>query len=421
MLLIALIALLVTIQTSMAPAGTQTTCEFHPASGRLIIDPNVTGFGRIVAIRRQARDILVNERSCGATVTNTDAIHMFPFVGRSGGVSLDFEDGLLAPGRTQEGDGSSEIEITLEVFRSSVNFKMYMTPDDDTVVSTPAGVDLNGDGDADLTLGRAVYMQTLALGSGADSLTMISDEDNHWFPFPDFGVEGGNGSDRVAFYQMNQGEFNGGPGADVARTDTKQRFEGEKGDDTLIGGAGRDVLIGGPGSDELRGRAGADVLAPGVWDEEPDSYSGGRGHDRFATSQYAPLDPDLMISLDGIANDGPRGEHDNVAPDIERVFTGGGNDVLIGSPGGNLLRAGSDDSIDGRGGGDDLYGDGGDGGDGGDDDLVGGRGIDLLKGGPKQDVFQTADGQLDRVRGGPGNDTATDRDAIDRLHQVEAF
>ena len=415
-LLITLVALLMTVQTSMAPAGSQTTCSYHDQSGRLTIDPNVTGFGRTVAIRRQENNILVNERSCGATVTNTDAIHMFPFVGRSAGVSLDFEDGLLAPGRTQEGNGSSEIEITLEVFRSSVNFEMYMTPDDDTVVSTPAGVDLNGDGDADLTLGRAVYLQTLALRSGADSLTMISDEDTHWFPFPDFGVEGGNGSDRVAFYQMNQGEFNGGPGADVARTDTKQRFQGEKGDDTLIGGAGRDVLIGGPGSDELRGRDGADLLAPGVWDEEPDSYSGGSGRDSFAWSQYAPLDPDLMISLDGIANDGPRGEHDNVAPDIERVFTGGGNDVLIGSPGGDLLRAGSgDDSIDGRGGGDDLYGDGGD------DDLVGGRGFDLLKGGPKQDVFHTADGQLDRVRGGPGNDIATDRDPIDRLHAVEAF
>jgi hypothetical protein len=312
-----LIVPFVTVQGPIAPAGTQTTCEYHDKSGRLIIDPNVSGFGRTVAIRRQGENILVNDRWCGATVTNTDAIHMFPFVGRSGGVNLNFEDGLLAPGRTQEEDGSSEIEITLDVFRSYISLALYMTSGDDTVVSTPAGVDLNGDGDADLTLGRAVLLHVLSLRSGADSLTMTSDEDNHWFPFPDFVVEGGNGSDRAAFYQMNQGEFDGGPGADVARTDTKQRFDGGKGDDTLIGGAGRDVLIGGPGRDELRGRAGADTLAPGVWDEEPDSYAGGRGHDAFfPPGGYEISGPDLVINVDGLANDGPPGEHDNVAPDI---------------------------------------------------------------------------------------------------------
>lgn len=35
--------------------------------------------------------------------------------------------------------------------------------------------------------------------------------------------------------------------------------------------------------------------------------------------------------------------------------------------------------------------------------------------------FHAMDGSADRIWGGNGVDTATDRDPIDRLHHVEAF
>ncbi|MPZ24231.1 MAG: hypothetical protein GEU28_11975 [Dehalococcoidia bacterium] len=75
-----------------------------------------------------------------------------------------------------------------------------------------------------------------------------------------------------------------------------------------------------------------------------------------------------------------------------------GDDVIVGSPDPDIIRAGGgDDIIFGGTGNDTLLGEGGD------DELHGGQGFDRLVGGPGDDSL-FGDGQNDRLLGGPGVD-----------------
>lgn len=184
----------------------------------------------------------------------------------------------------------------------------------------------------------------------------------------------------------------GGEGADSLRgTDVVNVIEGGGGDDTLRGRGGNDVLRGGEGADTLQGGAdddslngegGADSLqgeggndgldgGPG-----PDSFDGGEGTD---TATYALRRAPVLVSLDGVANDGEAGEGDNVPAEIEVVFGGNGADrlrsvplgaepasagaaqaepahTLIGGPGNDVLTGGDGvDALDGQGGNDRLH------------------------------------------------------------------
>ncbi|MPZ24019.1 MAG: hypothetical protein GEU28_10865 [Dehalococcoidia bacterium] len=82
-----------------------------------------------------------------------------------------------------------------------------------------------------------------------------------------------------------------------------------------------------------------------------------------------------------------------------------GDDVIVGSPGPDIIRAGAgNDIVCGRGGDDIIYGGTGNDtllGEGGDDELHGGLGFDRLVGGPGDDSL-FGDGQNDRLLGGPG-------------------
>jgi Ca2+-binding RTX toxin-like protein len=138
--------------------------------------------------------------------------------------------------------------------------------------------------------------------------------------------------------------LDGGAGSDV--------LEGLNGDDLLIGSVGDDTLNGGHGADSLRGGLGTDQLIGGYGYEDVVDYS-----DRVVG---------VEVSLDGIADDGAGGENDRIDDDVEGVFGGRGDDVLIGSTFANALRGGAgNDTIRGA---------------GGDDLLVGGPGVDSLIG-----------------------------------------
>src|SRR4051812_1406492 len=88
----------------------------------------------------------------------------------------------------------------------------------------------------------------------------------------------------------------------------------------LMGGNGNDKLTSGPGDDVLVGDAGADIL------------TGGGGSD---TADYSARTGPVTVSADGVANDGEVGENDNVAPDVEVLTGGSGNDTLIGGAANN--------------------------------------------------------------------------------------
>ncbi|MCB0878523.1 MAG: hypothetical protein KDC46_06030 [Thermoleophilia bacterium] len=198
--------------------------------------------------------------------------------------------------------------------------------------------------------------------------------------------------------------------------DSRNVFDGQDGNDEIHGGGGPDTLYGGAGDDQLFGDAGSDRL---FGHRGADLLNGGPGFDRtsyesagqmmmFADSRGAKLslpeshNPNttrgVVVSLDGKANDGIPGEHDNVQ--VEGVTGTEFDDLLIGSD--------SDNDLDGLGGDDRIFGKGGD--DlllGGDDDdrLVGGRGTDEMRGEAGNDTIAARDRQLDIVNCGIGRDT----------------
>ena len=151
------------------------------------------------------------------------------------------------------------------------------------------------------------------------------------------------------------------------------RVEARRGSVAGTGGDGDDVLIGGPGNDRLDGGLGSDLMT-------------GRGG--IDEADYTSRKQAVIVRLDREANDGRRGERDNVQ--TERVGGGTGDDRLIG---------------DGRPNG--LYGSGGD------DILRGGRGSDVLDGWLGTDVLHGGSGD-DRLVGGEGAGAPPDpkRDVI---------
>jgi RTX calcium-binding nonapeptide repeat (4 copies) len=260
---------------------------------------------------------------------------------------------------------------------------------------------------------------------------------------------GGRGNDRLVATGPAARvcfDLTGGIGAD--------RITGSSGDDLLTGAGGRDVLVGAGGEDGLSAGAAADVVRGGPGgdfiiggagqdlvfgdgggdsigaDPGRDVIRGGRGADSYA--EVGPRDrgrstsgDDLIlggpgfdtaryfcrrcgISLDGEANDGRSGEHDDVRTDAietplaffepnreEFLPYPPGVNVLVGDGGTNLLSAsGGDDRLDGRG------------------------GRDRLDGGAGDDLVLAADGEVDQVECGPGEDRVR-ADPGDRLGGCE--
>jgi uncharacterized repeat protein (TIGR01451 family) len=214
--------------------------------------------------------------------------------------------------------------------------------------------------------------------------------------FPNDGDDGANESDQVG---PGVEDFAGGAANDALTGDaTGNRIYGGGGPDELAGGDGRDVLDGGAGNDRLDDGAGNDRDLGGPGDDlivewpGADRQTGGSGLD---TATYAERNADLRITLDGGRDDGETGEADNLAPNIEKVVAGLGNDLVVGSNIANVL--------EGNGGLDRLLGLGG-------NDLIrGGGGDDEESGGPGNDTFQqeeVRDG-ADAFAGGTGIDTVS--------------
>jgi large repetitive protein len=148
------------------------------------------------------------------------------------------------------------------------------------------------------------------------------------------------------------------------------------GDDVVRGGGGDDVIFGGPGNDRLAGGAGDDRLygwrgADRLFGDSGDDFlQGGPDADRLAggpgtdTADYSTRHGSLHVTLGRGADDGLRGEGDDVRGDVEIVRAGSGDDVLVGTGRANGLYGGAGrDLLRGR---------------GGRDTLAGGRGVDTI-------------------------------------------
>jgi Ca2+-binding RTX toxin-like protein len=125
-----------------------------------------------------------------------------------------------------------------------------------------------------------------------------------------------------------------------------------------------------------------------------DSISGEGGTDLV---DYTGRTEPLHVTMSRMANDGQRGEGDDIGADlgdVESVYAGTAADTLAGTGEPNELRGGS--------GGDTLLGLGGD------DVLSGGGGNDHVTGGSGDDTV-VGNGGADSIRGGTGSDLAAFR------------
>jgi Ca2+-binding RTX toxin-like protein len=202
--------------------------------------------------------------------------------------------------------------------------------------------------------------QALDGGPGSDTLTGLDGADT---------VEGGTGDDGADNLAGGGGPdtLSGGPGGDS--------LSGGDDGDALRGGGGTDRLSGDAGDDDLHGEADTDELAGGPG---ADVVDGGTGVD---LADYSAAAADVEVSLDGLRNDGERGE--DWVQQVENVRGGAGKDTLVGDAAVNLLDGG-----------------------GGDDLIDGGGGRDMLSGGAGLDAVRARDGVRDAIACGPGRDVA---------------
>ncbi len=193
-----------------------------------------------------------------------------------------------------------------------------------------------------------------------------------------------------------EGDDVGGDIEIVVGTDFADTLVGNDDANVLRGGAGADTLTGGGGADQLFGEDGDDMLDGGAG---ADVFAGGAGID---TANYRTRAKSVTVTIGkGAANDGEKKEGDDVGADVENVLGGRGKDVLIGNAAKNLLRGGP-----------------------GNDKLTGGAGVDQLYGDAGNDVLDARDSKpKDRkakelVDGGAGKDRAR-ADAKDKLVRIE--
>ena len=253
-------------------------------------------------------------------------------------------------------------------------------------------------------------------------------------------VAGGGGNDVIDTPESTADAIAGGDGDDLINANGR--------DDVVSGGPGNDVVHGGFGLDRLAGDDGDDLIT--AEDFGPDELDCGAGTD----VAHIDLGKDTTANCEGLRS----GPNEVLATDPSGAQTfagstaadthvgGSGDDRLSGQGGGDFLCGqGGDDIVDGGTGNDSLFGDactspaaaaraagmraaaaagddtllGGPGrdslrGGGGADRLTGGGGVDTYDAGAGKDRVDAADGRRERVRCGPGRDTAR----IDRRDTV---
>jgi hypothetical protein len=188
------------------------------------------------------------------TVTNIDSIRYRAGVSVGPTLQIDERGGPFAPGASDEGDGSSEIEISVD--RLSALF-VAGTPHADDIAfgwaRRRSGFNLDAaeaKPDVDLRIPRKFELATLFGEAGADTLSANS-RAGLASPATTVGQEvfiNGQSGDDVLIGGRNDSLLAGGRGSDL--------LAGGPGDDGISLGAGRDRAYGGSGSDFFYARDG---------------------------------------------------------------------------------------------------------------------------------------------------------------------
>jgi Ca2+-binding RTX toxin-like protein len=409
--------------------ATSTTCSFDAGTHT----DTVTSTDDNIYIGRSGSDLNIGAGACG-TVTTVDTVNID--LGGMQGASIvwDLQDGPLGPGYTGSqhgnpaayiffnvtgmadrdgftiwgGDGRNAFKVGDRFAHPSLErvtgidlngFADASSPGDDIVLHGRASyIALNGGGGNDLLSGAGSGVPgsgptttrlQLNDGPGADSVMGGSGADTIYpweGPHPGDVYAGGDGTDLITYDGWFQhgvsvsldGKANDGANCPATCENDNvlpdiERISGTRKDDILRGDGADNVIDGGiGGTDILAGGAGDDVLYAGPG---KDAFEGGPGND---WASFGSEDRPVTVTLDGVANDGPAGEHDNVEPDVENVAGGNGADHLTGDSDANILDGGPGDDVLNGGGGDDT--------------LLPGRGTDEVAGGPGMDTvdYETA-------------------------------
>jgi len=343
----------------------------------------VTNQGHGVTIARAGWAVTVNGSTCvSRTFVDRVVVNM---AHAHGALTFRLDGGLLAPGGTDEGDGSSEIEFTVRnLARASA-----------VVVIGSSGADAVTVGDRRSADGR---IRQLNLNANVDGRHPDADVTILGGPPAGFDLRAGAGDDRLS------GAGIGTNGSLPTRRPT--RLDGGEGGDRIRGGEGRDTIW---FSDDH--------------DDGTDSYRGGAGRD-IARVYAGGATARASLTLDGVANDGyrcpgPACEGDDLAPDIEEVVGSQADEIIAGGPGRQVLWGGpghdtliggrGDDLLGGQAGNDSLFG--GD----GEDSLFDDQGSNALSGGRGADTMWAGPGS-DLIHGGPGTDSVSYFDASGPVH-----
>jgi hypothetical protein len=210
-----------------APEG---TCALDPASGTL----TVVARNSALTLRRRGAEIVVRDsasaRQCSGgtpTVHDVDVIRMDASIGAD--VTLDLGGGPFAPGRTDEGDGSPEIEIVADLEYAGLRIEGTGAPD--AIVAGRAhgspALNLNArerKADPDLDISGSGPGLTVDGGAGGDR---ISGAGGHGFSRAyrsGMAVSGGPGADSIDTRNGVADTVDCGRGVDRVGHDRKDRL-----------------------------------------------------------------------------------------------------------------------------------------------------------------------------------------------------
>jgi hypothetical protein len=310
-----------------------------------------------------------------ATVNNTDTITVVGDDGDQERVTLDLGGGPFAPGATDEGDGTSEIEIHLDLGAKASVVPPPYEPVPDLLVLGTGGSDR-------FTVTHAGFLNDPLVNLNAGGAGNDADADVD-FVDPQFDIA------------VQLQSLGGADVLDVDAADPLTLARAGAGDDDLF--CGIQDCRPGPGDDDITVAIGfprqvnyADAAGPvtidmglGAFGETTPGGDGDGGTDRF------------LARLPGIEGS-PHGDTVTGHPTEGILFAGrGGDDTYIGA-------GDADDAV---------YGDAGE------DELHGGGGTDVLAGGADDDTLH-GDEAGDALHGGLGDDDLFGDDGGDVFDEV---
>jgi Ca2+-binding RTX toxin-like protein len=194
-----------------------TACVFDETTRIATV---TVGDGLVATVSRNGDAIEVDGVPCEtAAVTNTDVLEVTTPAVSVETVAIDLSGGTFVPGVTDEGDGSSEIEIEIQLGGAAIG-----THDQVHIIGTAGADTFTADGlAANLNAGEATPDDDLSV-SGDGELELLGDEGNDEIVLAGYGdlgpeipkiARGGPGDDRL-FGDLNDSLLDGGPGRDVA-------------------------------------------------------------------------------------------------------------------------------------------------------------------------------------------------------------